>query len=52
MCFNFTNKITFLHKRFGRPNIQTLLSLLKYNQTDNLFASMIKQATQHFCKAL
>ena len=51
VCSDKLNKIALLHRRFGHPNSQSLLHLLKLHHADKFSMNMVKQATQHFYEA-
>ncbi|KAL9426217.1 hypothetical protein AB3S75_033067 [Citrus x aurantiifolia] len=45
------NKMSLLHKRFGHPNTQSLIHLLKLVHPNLCSINIVNQATKHFCEA-
>ncbi|KAL9413756.1 hypothetical protein AB3S75_042279 [Citrus x aurantiifolia] len=50
-CNGLNNKALLLHRRFGHPNSQTLMHLLKNDASANLSSNSIKQALNQICEA-
>ena len=50
-CDALNNKILLLHRRFGHPNSQTLMHLLKGITSVNLSRNNIKQTLEKICEA-
>ena len=45
------NKMSLLHKRFGHPNTQSLVQLLKIVHPNLCSTNIFNQATKHLCEA-
>ncbi|KAH9726030.1 retrovirus-related pol polyprotein from transposon RE1 [Citrus sinensis] len=50
-CNGLNNKAILLHRRFGHPNSQILMHLLKNDASVNLSSNNIKQALNQICEA-
>ena len=50
-CTGLNNKALLLHRRFGHPNSQTLMHLLKNDASVNLLSNSIKQTLNQICEA-
>ncbi|KAH9792303.1 retrovirus-related pol polyprotein from transposon RE2 [Citrus sinensis] len=50
-CDALNNKVQLLHRRFGHPNSQILMHLLKSVPSVNLSHNTIKQALEKLCEA-
>ena len=46
-----SNKMSLFHRRFGHPNAQSFIHLLKLVHPNLLSANMLNQVTKHFCEA-
>lgn len=50
-CNKQINKIVLYHRRFGHPNQQILMYLLKNVHDINLSSMSVNQALKHICEA-